>query len=416
MLDEKPAITDLASFAKTEPKNVQAYIDRVTSLEFFADDASHHGLFRGLKFPNLEAIWLDASDDNDSASLEPYLQPKLKRFVFYGGPISDAFLQKLQVSCPFLEELLIDNPRDLITPDGFLQFLHGANNLKKVSVMYGMNRAINESVIVALVTKPGLEILEFREPITADLASRIITERSRHGADGTPLPQLRELICVAEPGGLANLLPHLSNLTRLEATIVYEGSPSAEVQDCVIHGIGAHCVSLRTLKLEYKAAEGHRIHIPSEALVKLPQGLNKLEGLSISGNGIEAPGFGDRQFADLMQARPNLKILHLRFTCDLTESALIEVAKSCGTILAELELEGTYNLLNLRESNVLFPQLASIELGELASSSSVADDAIATEAADIAQLLRKVAPKLEYFDVISGNPISDMVSDELDEL
>ncbi|KAF3066339.1 hypothetical protein GL218_09169 [Daldinia childiae] len=415
MSDEKPSISTLAKIAESEPQNLQAHADKVASLEFFGDDASHHTLFKDLKFPNLETLWLDASDHNDDTSLEPYLQPKLKRFIFYGGPISDSFLDKLQTSCPLLEELLIDNPRDLISPEGFLQLLNGAKNLKRISVMYGMSRAVTDSVIIALATKPGLEILEFQELITAELASRIVTEQSRNDVEEKLLPQFREFICVAEPGGLTSLLPYLSKLTRLEANIVYEGFPLTTVQDRVVHSIGSQCINLQNLRLEYRAIEGQHIHIPSEALVKLAQGLGKLEELSISGNKVEAPEFGDSQFASIIQAQPRLKVLHLKFICYLTESSLIEAAKNGGTRLEELELNGTYNLLNLADSHVSLPQLLSLELGQLASLSS-AEDAITREAANIAQLLKKIAPRLEYFDVVSGNTVSDMVSYELDEI
>ncbi|KAI0845373.1 hypothetical protein F5Y00DRAFT_170074 [Daldinia vernicosa] len=415
MSDENPSISALAEIAQSEPQNLQAHANKIVSLEFFADDASHHKLFKDLKFPNLENLWLDASDYNEGAHLEQYLQPKLKRFIFYGGPISDSFLDKLQASCPLLEELLIDNPRDLISPEGFLRFLDGAKALKRISVMYGMSRAINDSVIIALATKPGLEILEFQELITTELALRIVAERSRNDAEEKLLPEFREFICVAEPGGLTSILPYLSKLTRLEANIVYEGFPLATIQDRVIHNIASQCIHLHTLKLEYRAIEGQHIHIPSDGLAKLAQRLSKLEELSISGNGVEAPEFGDPQFASIIQAQPRLKVLHLRFTCYLTESSLAEAAKYGGTRLEELELNGTYSLLNLVSSDVLFPQLLSLELGQLAPL-PLTDDAIAREAANIARLLKKIAPRLQYFDVMSGNTVSDMVSYELDEI
>ncbi|KAI0098471.1 hypothetical protein F4814DRAFT_123583 [Daldinia grandis] len=415
MSGENPSISALAEIAENEPQNLQAHATKVVSLEFFADDASHHKLFKDLKFPNLETLWLDASDYNDDASLEPYLQPKLKRFIFYGGPISDSFLDQLGTSCPLLEELLVDNPRDLISPEGFLRFLDGAKALKRVSVMYGMSRAVTDPVIIALATKPGLEILEFQELITAELASRIATAQSWSGAEEKLLPQFREFICVAEPDGLTNLLPYLSKLTRLEANIVYEGFPLATVQDRVVHNISSQCINLQTLKLEYRAIEGQHIHILSEALVKLAQGLSKLEELEISGDGVEALEFGDSQFASIIQALPRLKVLHLKFACHLTESSLAEAAKNGGMKLEELELNGTYNLLSLANSDVSLPQLLSLELGQLALLSTT-DDATAREAASIARLLKKIAPRLEYFDVMSGSAVSDMVSYELDEI
>ncbi|KAI1463515.1 uncharacterized protein F4812DRAFT_241838 [Daldinia caldariorum] len=413
MSDEKLSVSALASIAENEPQILQTYADRVVNLEFIANESAHHKLFKNLSFPNLETLWLDASDHNDDASLGPYLQPKLKRFIFYGGPISDVFLDKMQASCPLLEELLIDNPRDLISPEGFLRFLDGARALKRVSVMYGMSRAITDSVVVALATKPGLEILEFQELITEDLASKIVTEQARQGTVEKLFPQLRELVCVAESGGLTNLLLHLSGLSRLDVNVVYKPIPSTPIQDCVIHNIGSHCINLQTLKLEYGTKEGQHIHLTPEALIRLAK-LNKLEELGILGNRVEAPMLRDTHIASMMEVQQQLKALRLMFSCQLTESALAEAAKHGGAKLEELDLYGTYNLLNLAGRDVSLPQLLSLELRQLASS-SVTDDAKAAEAVAIAQLLKKMAPKLEYFDVISPSILRDMILDELDE-
>ena len=45
---------------------------------------------------------LDSSFQNDKKLLEPYLQPALKSFISYGGPISDTFLEKLQVPMQYI--------------------------------------------------------------------------------------------------------------------------------------------------------------------------------------------------------------------------------------------------------------------------------------------------------------------------
>ncbi|OTA89373.1 hypothetical protein M434DRAFT_14587 [Hypoxylon sp. CO27-5] len=179
---DRPSISALANIAEQEPQNIQFYLDKIVHLQFFGDDAIYHELFRGLKFPNLEVLSLDANDLNNDESLEPYLQPKLKSFRFYGGPISDVFLEKLQDSCPQLEELLIDNPRDLISPDGFLRFLDDAKSLKHVMVVCGMERVIADSVFIALATRHDLETLELRKTVTADLISKAVDQQARSGA------------------------------------------------------------------------------------------------------------------------------------------------------------------------------------------------------------------------------------------
>ena len=91
------AVPTLALLAEQDPQQLQHRAENLRSLEFAADDAAHHGAFRGIKFPVLERLVLDASDQNEEGSLMPYLQSALKEFLFYGGPISDRFLETLQV-------------------------------------------------------------------------------------------------------------------------------------------------------------------------------------------------------------------------------------------------------------------------------------------------------------------------------
>ncbi|KAI1802528.1 hypothetical protein F4811DRAFT_563183 [Daldinia bambusicola] len=412
MSDEKLTISTLISIAENEPQSLQTYADKAVNLDFFANDSAHHKLFKNVSFPNLETLCLDASDHNDEASLGPYLQPKLKRFFFYGGPISDVFLEKLRAACPLLEELLIDNPRDLISPEGFLRFLDGAKALKRVSAIYGMGRAVNDAVVVPLVTKPGLEILEFQEPITEDLAAKIVAEKSRQGAGEKLFPRLRELKCAAESGALTILLPHLSGLSRLDVNVVYERIPSTPIQDCAIRHIGSHCTDLRTLEVQYSAKKDQHVHLIPEALVGLGQRLNKLEELNISGSMVNAPMLRDAHVGSMLEGQRHLRTLRLMFSCRLTESALVEAARHCGASLEELKLFGTYNLVNLVGSDVSFPQLTFLEVVYLMSSR--ADKA--AEAADIARLLKKMAPQLEYFDSICPSVLGDMVSDKFYEL
>jgi hypothetical protein len=99
MSEENPPIAALAAITvQNDAKRLQLYADGIRSLEFSGEDCNHHRLFRDVKFPKLERISIDASEENEGSLLEPYLQPNLKVFEFYGGRISDDFLEKLQVS------------------------------------------------------------------------------------------------------------------------------------------------------------------------------------------------------------------------------------------------------------------------------------------------------------------------------
>jgi hypothetical protein len=97
MAEDSLSVSALALLAQEDPQQLQLHADKIRELLFYADDAVHHGLFKHTRFPMLECIFLDSSDLNDEKILEPYLQPTLREFLFFGGPISDTFLEKLQV-------------------------------------------------------------------------------------------------------------------------------------------------------------------------------------------------------------------------------------------------------------------------------------------------------------------------------
>lgn len=101
MAEDRTSVSTLALLAEQDPQQLQHRANSLRSLEFIADDSMYHGVFKDIKFPTLERLALDASSQNEEHLLKPYLQPALKAFIFYGGPISENFLVTLQV-CLFL--------------------------------------------------------------------------------------------------------------------------------------------------------------------------------------------------------------------------------------------------------------------------------------------------------------------------
>ncbi|KAN0087353.1 hypothetical protein V8E54_001041 [Elaphomyces granulatus] len=371
-----------------DPQQLQLRADKIRHLEFHWDDAMHHQLFKHIRFPILEHISLDTSDQNDEKSLESYLQPALKNFRFYGGPISDTFLEKLQTSCPQLEELLIDYPHDLISPEGFLRFLDGAHSLKQIILMYGIDRVVNDDVFFALATRPNLQILKFQKVVNAELMSIAKSRQNQNHSERQLFPRLRKLVCTGEIDGLISLLPHLTQLTHLETTIL-----GSQVHISLLPEIATYCPNLQFLQLEYSTAQD--ISLSPDELVKLSQALPHLEHLQISGDHISAPGLENVHISKISEALPSLKVLELEFECALTEAALVEVGKGCGGALTKCQLWGSYNLLTLEESDISFPLLQELILGKLVSSAS--PENAAKQAENIDRLLKRVAPNLGYF-------------------
>ncbi|KAI1636022.1 hypothetical protein F4809DRAFT_641887 [Biscogniauxia mediterranea] len=158
--ETSPSISELARLAarSSSPEAFRLRASAIEHLAFYADDAS----------------------DAAVAALEPYLRPSLRRFCLYGGPVSvsDAFLDKLQKSCPNLEHFLLDNPRDLVSPAGLLRFVnsplaaeaHRAHSsfLTELSPARRVDRALSPAVLRALAARPGLEILRVGGRPTSD--------------------------------------------------------------------------------------------------------------------------------------------------------------------------------------------------------------------------------------------------------
>ncbi|KAI0118023.1 hypothetical protein F4776DRAFT_262046 [Hypoxylon sp. NC0597] len=272
-----------------------------------------------------------------------------------------------------------------------------------------MDRVITDSVFIALATRPDLETLELGKTITADLVSKAIDQQARNGADGRLFARLRKLACSIQSDGFTTLLPHLSQLNSLDVLIEPSDAPSNEMNHLLLE-ISTYCSNLMDLALENLALEG--AYISPLSLVELAQKLSSLENLCISNEKMETEEFDTSHFASMVKALSHLKTLRLLFKCRLTEAALVDAAKSCET-LARLEIWGSYNLRNLGNTEVSFPELKALELGHLVPP-SVLTDAMATEAANAAGFLKRIAPSLEEFDVIFPNPFSEMVLREVD--
>ncbi|KAI0884570.1 uncharacterized protein GGS22DRAFT_163814 [Annulohypoxylon maeteangense] len=403
MAEDNTSISDLALLAERDPQQFQLRVEGTRSLEFAGDDSVHHVAFRGSKFPALERLVLDASDQNDEDSLKPYLQPALKEFSFFGGPISDAFLKTLQESSPGLEELLIDNPRNLISPDGFIRFLSGANALKRLSIMYGMDRAITDDVFVALSTLPNLQSLRFTYTVTPELVSFAKSQQLKKCGEAQLFPCLNELVCTVHLEGLCGLLPHLRQLSDLDATILSKDVHSSSL-DTFLRDISTYASNLSALKLQY--SETVHASIDPANLVHLAQALTHLQHMEISGDHIRVTGLGTDHFAKITQALPNLKVLRLAFQCSLSEAALVELSQTCGGVMTNCELWGSYALHNLEGTGVSLPALQELVLGKLVPPTP---DGTNDQAVRAARVVKEMAPNLESFDVISEDPFSTLV-------
>ena len=279
--------------------------------------------------------------------------------------------------------------------------------------MYGMSRAINDEVFVALASRSTLQSLESQHAITADLVSlaesrqHIKKKKKKHGEGEAPqlFPCLDKLVCTATFDGFVRLLPHLRQLTHLEATIISNGSATSTGSHGFLQRIPACSPHLRILKLRYSTTEETSIN-PSE-LVHLAQGLPHVEQLEITGH-VRAPELESTHIATIAEALPNLRVLRLAFPCSLTEAALTGLGQRCGGGgMTDCALWGCYDLRNLEGSGVSFPLLRDLVLGELVP--PPADGNMDRRAINAARLVKELAPNLDSFDVVAEDSFAALV-------
>ncbi|KAG0633410.1 hypothetical protein HOY80DRAFT_991731 [Tuber brumale] len=325
----------------------------IQCLDLGPQECEHHTLFRDVPLPNLRSVTIDSSEDNSSGRLlEPYLQPTLRVFEFYGGVLDDEFLSDLAEKCPLLEEVLIDNPGDVVTPAGFLRFLEGVRGLKRVVLMYNMKRLITNEVFCELSSRQGLEILGIDGVVSKDF---VVSARARAGGEDL-FPSLLGLTCTASAAGMLLLSRDLRNLARAEVIL-------EESAEGFLESFSQTCPELEYLHVTYTSTPSH-IEIPPEELLTVPRNLQRLTHLSVTGK-ITSPSLQDQHMATFAHAFPeNVKVLRLGFReTGLTEKSLVHLGQGLGSELLEFELVGKFEIAKLG-GVVLFPVLKDLILRE----------------------------------------------------
>ena len=251
-----------------------------------------------------------------------------------------------------LEEVLIDNPRDVVTPAGFLRFLEGARELKRVVLMYGMERLITKEVFCELSSRQGIEILGIGGMVTEDF---VVSARAHTNGEGL-FPGLVGLTCTASAAGMLLLSTDLRNLARAEIILV---NPAENF----LEKLSEACPELEHLCVTYTSTPSH-IEIPPRELLAIPRNLQNLTHLTVTGK-ITSPSLQDEHIATFAQGFSEMvTVLRLCFReTGLTEKSLVYLGQRLGSALVECELVGKFEIEGLG-SVVLFPVLRELALRE----------------------------------------------------
>lgn len=344
------AVAPPSALEGISPARRQLYASKMTDLDFDADGATRqHEPFRHLRFTSLKSVSIDTYRPEGPLYLDQYLQLPLKSISIYGAGLDSGFFSRLNENCPRLQEVLLDAPGPMITPQLFLDFLKTAPSVVRVCFLYGMGHLLTKDALFQLAARPNLKTLRVGACLQTDLLERISAEielpfRALEGLEAklatravgqlvTMLPQLRELIIELQDSALNPLpsLAHLSDLRSLEVTFHEDAKVAAR-----------DVVALRKL--------------------------TNLEELSLNPDQNEAwtsvPDFGDDSLERLVSSTPGLRVLHLNFLSP-TSAALEIVSRHCR-YLERLSVTGAFELDYSNVGNrggVMFPNLKELSIG-----------------------------------------------------
>ncbi|KAI5821188.1 hypothetical protein BZA77DRAFT_348392 [Pyronema omphalodes] len=407
-----PTVTLSDLLQHTDTKTRQTFANEVKYLDISSSDCKNHHHFLSTKFPKLLHISIDGSDDNSSPDLyQQYLSPTLKIWQFYGGYLSDEFLLQLASSCPELEEVLIDNPRNTLTAAGFLSFLQSPDlkNLKRLIILYDMETILSPEVFMNLSLRSGLEVLGIRHDEFPLLISH---ERRPLFQDLKELDISAPLECLIEYSKNGHF-PTLSRLEILLKDASEDFTASFGKRRVVDNTYPGKHVPLTKLASAFPGLEVLCIDFSERVvtdlqpadLVGLVDRLGNLRELRLEGmdGALRGRGIGDSEIEALAKMARKLEVLRLRMTeMGVTDRGLRAVATVCGNI-RELELGGRFGLrLQLPgQKGVRFPALKELELGEVVFTGRGAEDLV--------RGLMEAAPELKDFRIEEGE--SEFVSE-----
>lgn len=173
------------------------YAQKVESLNFSDDDCQCHSLFVGAQFGRLASINIDYSDDNREELLFQYLQPRLRRFHFYGGRITNGFLMEIQARCPNIKRVSLDDAHGGISTRGLRRFLEATPSISDFKSWGGI--PVTAPVWAQLANHASLKSLELASTLTADHVEAIMSTVTR------PFPSLVSFTCTTESAVFSRL-------------------------------------------------------------------------------------------------------------------------------------------------------------------------------------------------------------------
>jgi len=336
----------ISALLRIEENKRQKFADFTEELSFNGDDECHAKVYQqlgSLKWPKLERLSFDASDENIPERIAKFITPGLKKLAIYGGPIDDMFLKLVADTCNHLHSVTIDNPRQRVSVAGITNFLnHRKDTLREFVCLYGMEYITTPEVILTLSKICGLRNLG----LGGLIHSHWIPEKS--------FPALRkiQLLIEAKATGILGTINTLESLAlRIDG-------------DC--SQVFANLISLQKL-IDVEVFSQSGTIRPEHVLSVCRNNPNLQSLVIISENGTTSLPATDEDIIALASTLPKLDNLRLEVLSgnQITQNVIATIAAKCPKLEILALFGGNFDLCAIPEGIPCFQHLEELELAEL---------------------------------------------------
>ncbi|KAJ3489414.1 hypothetical protein NLG97_g6003 [Lecanicillium saksenae] len=330
----------------------QLYASKIEMLDFSGDkESALHEKFRGLAFSNLREVSLDSYHPKMGKEyyMRQYFSPALRAFSFYGGDLDDQLLNSLREHSWRLRRLLIDNPGDKVSPEGFLQFISEYGSLQEMIFVCGMEKLLSDDMLVHLAGRPDLTHISAGRLWPPTVYERILETVDKPFSSITTF---RLHINASEMPLLTSFVPRIKHL-------------DLQLHDLKRLELG--CLSTLSKLQSLSLTFSDPFELSVTQLMSLAE-LGTLESLALQdAEGGLSAAISDADFELLTSKLPKLENLVFMAQSNLSSACVLTLAKHCK-FLESCEMPHMFDFERLdlaSRSLPLFPKLERLSLGGL---------------------------------------------------
>lgn len=345
------------------PARRQIYASMMTQISYLGENLElHHVEYRDIVFKSLKQVFFRLREVCTMRHIKPFLVPSLQSFhlVDERELQSEVFSQLARASPKVRDVTLsIHKLRNTSTFESFSRFIRHARFLKEVTVQFLMtNEAIGE-LLSSLAHSSSLERLQLSWLWTESQSQQLTAAVSNSGVE--PFPKIAHMHLFVRSRAIDQLVPLVANLKRLTLTV------NDSTDDVLPHV--SNLAKLESLIIHYKSP----CFIPRESLLGLGA-LSRLSTIHLCsctygtiGVDLMRSNLSDGDCEALARRLPNLHCLRLQLWCNISTKAVESFLRQCPSLekCEFMQRLDTTDLFTSTSDNMIFPQLRKLCLGSL---------------------------------------------------